>query len=155
MPAESGKPAGHRVADLVVLLILAGLTAAYGIDSYRASSHILNLILVLPVTVIVLALCTIQFAIDVRRVRERVAATEPVGGIVPVMALFAAYVVTLEWLGFDVGTFLFIGTFLWLQGERRWPWIIGYALAFSMLIAIFFSTMLPYPMPLLLIETAY
>ncbi len=155
VPAESGKPDKHRVADLVVLLILAGLTAIYGIDSYRASSHILNLILVLPVTVIVLALCAIQFATDVRRVREQGAAAEPIRGIVPVMALFAVYVATLEWLGFDVGTFLFIGTFLWLHGERRWQWIVGYALAFSMLMALFFSTMLPYPMPLLLIESAY
>ena len=145
----------NRLADLLVLGILAGLAATYCIDAYRASSHILNLILVLPVTVIVLVLCTIQFILAVPRVREPDTSADPVKDVLPVMALFTFYVVTLEWLGFDVGTFLFIGAFLWWHGERRWQWVIGYALAFSMSMALFFSKMLPYPMPMLILESAY
>ena len=155
MSAGAGKPDRHRIADLVVLLVLAGLATAYGIDAYRASSHILNLILVLPMTVIVLVLCAIQFVVDLPRLREPSAGVDPARGILPAMALFAAYVVTLEWLGFDVGTFLFVAAFLWLHGERRWPWVFGYALAFSLPMALFFSTMLPYPMPMLILESAY
>jgi putative tricarboxylic transport membrane protein len=33
--------------------------------------------------------------------------------------LFVLFVLSLEWLGFDVGTFVFISAFLWLNGERR------------------------------------
>ena len=66
------------------------------------------------------------------------------------MGLFSAYVLTLNWLGFDVGTALFVGAFLWLQGERRLRWLVGYSLAFALVLTLFFSRMLPYPMPTLL-----
>ena len=66
------------------------------------------------------------------------------------LVLFAAYVITLDWLGFDVGTALFVGAFLWMQGERRKTWLVGYSLAFALTLTLFFSRMLPYPMPTLL-----
>ena len=70
------------------------------------------------------------------------------------MGLFSAYVLTLGWLGFDVGTALFVGAFLWMQGERRIAWLAGYAVAFSLALTLFFSKMLPYPMPALLVPVA-
>jgi putative tricarboxylic transport membrane protein len=144
-----------KIADLLVLLVLAGLVLLYGVDAIRASTNILNLIFVLPVTVIVLVLCVVQFGIEFLQVTSESSAKDPVKDLIPVMALFAIYVITLNWLGFDVGTFLFIGAFLWLHGERRWPWLIGYSLAFSSLMALFFSFMLPYPMPMLVLTTVY
>ena len=80
---------------------------------------------------------------------------DPVKSIVPVVSLFAGYVITLPWLGFDVGTFLFISLFLWFHGERRWQWVLGYGLCAATLMALFFSAMLPYPMPMLLLATDY
>ena len=153
MSGEASKLNKNKIADLCVLLTLAGLVALYGVDAARASTHVLNLILVLPLTIIVL--CLVQFAMDVPHVRAEEDSKEPVSTVLSVMALFTAYVLSLNWLGFDVGSFLFIGAFLWLHGERRWPWVIGYALSFAMLMALFFSTMLPYPMPMLVLETAY
>jgi putative tricarboxylic transport membrane protein len=144
-----------KMGDLLVLLLLAGLVAVYGYDSVRASTHILNLILVLPLTVVVLVLCAIQFVIDVATLKKESEEKTPVRDVLPVMALFAAYVISLEWLGFDVGTFIFLVAFLWLHGERRWPWLIGYSFSFASLIALFFSSMLPYPMPMLILQTAY
>lgn len=155
MQAGPKKVDRNRLADLLVLVVLAGLSAAYAIDAYQASSNVLNMIMVLPVTVVVLVLCSVQFVVAAPQVREPDTSADPARDVIPVMALFIAYVSTLEWLGFDVGTFLFIGAFLWVHGERRWQWVIGYALAFSMLMAMFFSKMLPYPMPLLILETAY
>ena len=58
----------YRVSDLVVLVALASLVILYGLDAYRASSDVLNLILVLPVIAIVLTLCLIQFVIEMRDV---------------------------------------------------------------------------------------
>ncbi|MDH3265814.1 MAG: tripartite tricarboxylate transporter TctB family protein [Gammaproteobacteria bacterium] len=144
-----------KIADLSVLLVLAGLVVLYGIDSIQASTHVLNLILVLPVTVAVLVLCAIQFVIDVPQLRQPAQDRKSVSHVFPVMALFAAYVISLEWLGFDVGTFVFLVAFLWLHGERRWPWLFGYAISFAALMVLFFSTMLPYPMPMLILNTAY
>jgi hypothetical protein len=145
----------NKIGDLLVVLILAGLVALYGYDSVQASAHLLNLILVLPLTVIVLVLCLVQFVVDVATLRSGTEAKMPVQDVLPVMALFAAYVVSLEWLGFDVGTFFFLVAFLWLHGEQRWPWLLGYSLSFSSLMALFFSKMLPYPMPMLILNTAY
>ena len=142
----------HRIADLLVLVALTVLVILYGIDSIRASTETLNLIFVLPVTVIVLILCAVSFIMQVPRIHADTTGREPVGNVFPVMALFTVYVVTLPWLGFDVGTLAFVLAFLWLHGERRWPWLIGYALSFAGFMALFFSKMLPYPMPMLLLD---
>ena len=144
-----------RAADLIVLLVLAGLATLYGFDTYRASSHILNLILVLPVIAIVLTLCLVQFVIDLRGVKAAPPARESVADVLPVIGLFAAYVLTLEWLGFDIGTMLFVAAFLRLQGERRWRWLIAYSMSLGFGLASFFSAMLPYPMPMLILQSAY
>ena len=145
----------YRIADLLVLLVLAGLVTLYGYDAYRASSEILNLIMVLPVTVIVLVLCITQFVIEIRNAKPDAPARESVVGVAPVIGLFAGYVLTLQWLGFDVGTTLFVGSFLWLQGERRWYWLAGYSISLGFGLSLFFSAMLPYPMPMLLLQSAY
>jgi len=73
----------------------------------------------------------------------------------PVIGLFFAYVVSLKWLGFDAGTFLFVSLFLWFHGERRWPWAFGYGLCLAVVLSLFFSKMLPYPMPMLVFPSAY
>ena len=145
----------HRIADVLVLLLLASLVGLYCYDAVQASSSILNLIFVLPVTVIVLALCLIQFVINVPKLQSETDKKEPISDVLVVMGLFAAYVISLHWLGFDVGTCLFLGVFLWLHGERRWPWLLGYSISFAFALAIFFSKMLPYPMPMLLLNSAY
>lgn len=145
----------HRIADLLVLLLLASLVAIYCFDAVNASTSILNLIFVLPVTVIVLALCMIQFVVGVPKLRSETDKKEPISDILPVVGLFAAYVISLHWLGFDVGTFLFLAVFLWLHGERRWPWLLGYSISFAFSLSIFFSMMLPYPMPMLILHSAY
>ena len=143
-----------RAADLVVLLVLASLVTAYGIDSYSASTEILNLILVLPLTIIVLVLCLIQFVVELRD-STSTPARENIADVAPVIGLFAVYVLSLNWLGFDVGTVLFVAAYLWLQGERRLPWLLGYSIALGFALALFFSAMLPYPMPMLVLSTAY
>lgn len=145
----------HQKADLAVLLALLCLVLWYFWDAYTASSHLLNLILILPVTLIVLTLCVIEFISQISHKDREQPELDPVVTIVPVVSLFAGYVITLPWLGFDVGTFLFISLFLWFHGERRWQWVLGYGLSAATLMALFFSNMLPYPMPMLLLATDY
>lgn len=144
-----------RISDLIVLLVLASLVTLYGIDTYRASSEVLNLILVLPIIVLVLVLCAAQFIAELREDKTEAPERESVAEVAPVIGLFAAYVLSLQWLGFDIGTALFVAVFLWLQGERRLPWIFGYSISLGFGLAMFFSTMLPYPMPMLILQTAY
>ena len=139
--------------DMLVVLLLAGLTLVYAFDWYRASDHILNTILVLPLTLVILTCCSIQFFLSATNPANE-DSDEPVAGQLKGMALFALYIVSLNWLGFDVGTFLFLLASLWFGGERRAVWLAGYALAFSSAASLFFMTMLPYPMPMLILDLA-
>lgn len=145
----------HKLADLCVLLALVFLVVWYCYDAYSASSEIINLILIVPVTGIALVLCGIEFVRQVKGQTAEPKGLEPVSTMLPVISLFCLYVITLPWLGFDVGTLLFIALFLWLHGERRLQWVVGYSLVFALLVSLFFSNMLPYPMPMLLLPTSY
>lgn len=145
----------RQLFDLGVLLALFSVTGVYLWDTWRVSSHIYNLIFVLPLTVSILILCLATFLKElVSPVQAADQATElpreeSETSTLPVVLLFAAYVLTLPWLGFDVGTFVFVALFLRLAGEQKWPWALGYSLVFAFSSALFFSYMLPYPMPLL------
>lgn len=145
----------HQIADLAILCALAGFVVWYALDAYRSSSHIMNLILIMPVTAIVLIMCLFEFITQFKGKRSQKKNLEPVATMFPVIGLFVFYVLTLRWLGFDFGTFIFLSLFLYLYGERRWAWILGYSLVFSLLAATAFAKILPYPMPMLFLATAY
>ena len=154
MRRHQGTFGRQRVADLTVLLVLVGLSALYCYDAVSASTHIYNLILVLPLTALVIAICMAQFFVILRDKAPPAKLAGRAADAGPVMLLFAAYVLSLNWLGFDAGTCLFTGIFLYLQGERRWPWLIVYSVAFALLVTLFFRAMLPYPMPTLVLGLA-
>ncbi len=144
----------QKALDLVVLATLILITVSYLYDTIEASGHIYNLVFVMPISLFLLVLCLIQVVICFSKIEVQSPA-EPVSSVLPVIALFSAYVLTLGWLGFDIGTTLFISAFLWLHGERRGLRIVCYALAFGFGTALFFSKMLPYPMPMLVLSTKY
>jgi len=142
-----------RLANLSVILALFVLSAWYLWDSWRASTHVYNLIFVLPLTLATLALCSVAFLRELLAPSAAAveAEQESEAGTLTAMSLFAGYVVTLPLLGFDVGTFVFLALFLWASGEKKWHWALGYSLVFASAAALFFSYMLPYPMPMLLL----
>lgn len=141
----------HQIADLFILLALAGFVIWYLLDAYRASAHIMNLILIVPVAAIILIVCLFEFITQLKGGAVVAKEAEPVTTVLPTMGLFAVYVLSLKWLGFDCGTFLFLSLFLYLQGERRFAWIIGYSFVFALLTSLAFAWMLPYPMPMLIL----
>lgn len=144
------------IADLLVLLGLALFTAWYLWDAWAASSSVENMIFILPIAAVTLLMCVLEL---IKQLRAQPVADaskeESVLSVLPVIGLFALYVLSLEWLGFDLGTVLFIGAFLLLQGERRPVWLVAYSLVFGFAVALFFSNMLPYPMPMTFISTDY
>ncbi|HSH49258.1 MAG TPA: tripartite tricarboxylate transporter TctB family protein [Halomonas sp.] len=141
--------------DLLVLLALAAFTLWYLQDAIRVSSAVQNLLLILPLSLIVLAIAVLEIVLRLRRgtllfrLEEE---SEPLHRTLPVVGLFAAYVMLLETLGFDVATVLFIAAFLVLKGERNWWLLGGYSLAFGFGVAFFFAQMLPYPMHMLILQ---
>ncbi len=144
------------LADLLVVIGLASFTLWYLLDAWSASSQAENLIFILPIALITLVMCVLELAQQWQQgVTPDHEEREPTKISGPIIGVFALYVIALEWLGFDLATVLFIATFLWLQGETRWLWIVSYSLCFGMLAALFFSHMLPYPMPMSLLPTDY
>jgi len=141
--------------DLAVLLALGVLAFLYFLDAYQASTHVYNLILVAPLTITLIALCAFTFFKELLKPSAETYAPFPIAKSLPVMLLFGAYVLSLYWLGFDVGTALFIMAFLRLHGERRWQWISAYAIVFAVGISWFFSSILPYPMPMLIFPSEF
>lgn len=140
----------HQLVDLGVLLGLAALVVWYYMDARSASTHTINLVLIGPVTGLSLLLCLIQFVRQLIWPSHDRVKVESAKGVIPVISLFVTYTLTLPWLGFDVGSALFVGLFLWIHGERRWVWTVGYSVCFASLVSLFFAAMLPYPIPMLI-----
>ena len=145
----------ERIANSIVILCLATFVVWYALDAHNASSSLENMILILPVCAITLCLCLYDFFTSKDDTKEEKEKKESFSTVIPVMILFALYVITLEYLGFDLGTVIFLALFLFFHGETRWTWIIGYSIVFGFLIAFFFSMMLPYPMPMMVFTTDY
>lgn len=140
---------------LFVLFILA-CVVWYFIDAYSASSSIQNLILIAPASGLALVLCAVvlfQILRPPKTVAEedKTEKMETAGGWArhrtPIfIVLFGLYVLTLDVIGFDVATYLFVAGAMLLQGERR-PWVVvGYSLGFGTLVVWVFTMLLPYPM---------
>jgi hypothetical protein len=105
----------------------------------------------------VLTLCLVEFLGQLfwRRQPVETSPLESARSVAPIASLFAVYVLTLEWLGFDVGTALFLSASMWIHGERRWHWNVGYAISFAVITSLLFSRLLPYPMPMLVLPSSY
>jgi putative tricarboxylic transport membrane protein len=144
------------LADIAVLAALSLFTSWYLWEAWGASNSVENLIFILPIAVLTLLMCTLELIKQLfSDLVEANKPTESMLSVLPVIILFAVYVLSLEWVGFDVGTVLFVASFLFLQGERRVVWLIAYSLVFGIVVALFFSNMLPYPMPMTFIATDY
>ena len=150
--------------NYVAIALLASIVTIYAVDTYQASSEFINLILVFPLVLAILILLAVVALKEFRRVEvvqvelesldERPEAPEVVVSdrkSFQAIALFVAYILSLNWLGFDLGTIIYTAIFLVMQGERRVSWILIYSILLGLCLSAFFSFMLPYPMPLVIL----
>ncbi|MFG6666027.1 tripartite tricarboxylate transporter TctB family protein [Halomonas sp. HNIBRBA4712] len=141
--------------DFIVLIALACFTTWYLMDAIGASSRTQNLLLILPLSLTVLAIIALEIVIRLKHgtLLHPWVEGEPLYRTLPVVGLFAAYVLSLETIGFDIATVLFIAFFLVLKGERNLWMVVGFSTAFGLASVYFFAQMLPYPMTLLLLPS--
>lgn len=139
------------------------LACWYFLDAYRASSSTENMLLILPAAAVVIGLClwiiiTILYndsrsssaqSLDEEKKPSEKSEKKPVS-VLGAMFILACFVLSMDWIGFDVATFLFMSALMFLQGERRFIWLGGFSLIFAVLVSLFFEYMIPYPMPMLL-----
>ncbi len=142
-------------ADLALSVLLLTFTLWYMYDNWTASSSIENNLLVLPIGIIstLLLIAIVANVLMAGKSTDTTQSTKTSSAkdyqlIMIAMAVFAAYVLSLEWLGFDLATALFLAIFLWVQGERRITLLVFYAAVFAFLVSLFFEILLPYPMPM-------
>ncbi|MBW3694495.1 tripartite tricarboxylate transporter TctB family protein [Vibrio sp. T187] len=151
----------QRSADFAVVILLAAFVCWYTLAAWQASTAVENLILIVPIASIALIMCLAEMVRQgMQKASDSDTNSEPsspdsVVTVLPIIALFSGYVLSLETIGFDIATTLFVGAFLWLQKERRLVWVVGYSVAFGLLMSTFFAQMLPYPMPMSLLPTEY
>lgn len=143
----------NKIIDLVVTVLLFLFALWYLYDTYTASSRVENLILIAPIAVIVMALCIFEFIRNIKdkNTEKKEQAKNAIIGII----IFGAYILSLEYLGFDIGTAVFMAIYLIVNGERRWFLIAFYSIVFALVISAFFAYMLPYPMPMSILPTDY
>lgn len=167
MPAEQsdqddGAPLIWRARGPILFAALLALCMiAYAWSVLDASRRTTDWLLILPVAVIgVTALAVAAFR-DLRDTRDARRDAAPAArptvargsndraslGLVLAVLAFA---LAIPWLGFDVGTLVFVAVALLVQGERRW-WVIGLtSILTAVLLVLIFQTVLGVRVPTLL-----
>ena len=148
----------RRVLDwghLLLLAFFAIVVLAYLIDARTTSLSLNNLLLVQPaaaMALLLIALVLPQIArkVPLSAVPDAAGKREKLVEVVRVLMLAAAFgtfVLSLETVGFDVATFVFVAVGLFICGERR-LWLIAlYATVFTLLVVKGYQQLVPFPFP--------
>ncbi len=146
----------ERRIDFILLLAIVLFITWYAYDAYSALASTENMIFIAPIAGVTLILCLLELYNQLKtKDKEEGTVKDKFKDIIPAIFIFTGYILSLEFLGFDIGTILFVAIFLKVHGEKKWKNIVFYSLLFGILVPLFFSSMLPYPMPMLILPTDY
>ena len=139
---------------LALLTVIVVVVVAYLLDARATSLNTNNLLLVQPAAILALILAAIVLPQCIRRDADRQGATDrraalrQVGRVAALACAFGAFVLSLETVGFDLATFLFVALGLYICGERT-LWLIGvFSAVFTVAIVYGYQMLVPYPFPL-------
>lgn len=138
---------------LALLAVIAAVVVVYLLDARATSLKINNLLLVQPGSILALILVALVVPQCFKRIplseaEERKENLSDLGKVGALAAAFGAFVTTLEVVGFDVATFLFMVVGLFVCGERRWWLILVFSAVFTALLIYGYGAMIPFPFPL-------
>jgi len=158
---------GH--IGLLALFILGTLVFLY--DTLSESFRLENVIVILPVSALVIVLCSVQVirqvlrtksqrgdalgpSLDHKKIEELAAEIAPKRWIESVripafMVLLGLYILGLVYVAFDFSTFSFLFLALWLQGEKHLLFGAIYAAFLAWALTLGLSYMVPFPFPTL------
>lgn len=152
MPSNEGRLVvmwGH----LLLLAVITVVVVAYLLDARATSLQVNNLLLVQPVAILALILVALVIPQCSRRVDP---AAEPEPGesltdlakVGVLAATFGAFALSLEFVGFDIATFVFMVAALFICGERRWWLNLLFSAVFTVLLIYGYGAVIPFPFPL-------
>jgi hypothetical protein len=154
--ALGGRNVAVDLGHLVFVTALAGWCLWYLLDARSASTDFQNLALIEPVTILILLVWALiarrTIAVTPDPVPHMTTERMPLPmvfrlRIIGSMALLVLYVVVAAYVGFDVGTVLYIGAALYLLGERSPVALIALPLGFCLVAIFVFNTVLATPLP--------
>jgi hypothetical protein len=141
---------------LALLAVIAGIVLFYWMDTRATSLRLNNTLLVQPASVIALILVALVLPQCFRRVAADAPEAHPadlseLGKVALLAAVFGVFVFSLETVGFDVATFLFMVVALFVCGERRWWVILPFSAVFTAGLIYGYGALIPFPFPLTLL----
>lgn len=154
-----GEPSQRRVViwgHLLLLCVIAAVILAYWLDARGTSLKTNNLLLVQPAAILGLVLVALvlpqvfrKTAVeDLPDAAQRTQEVLKVARVALLAGAFGIFVFSLETIGFDIATLVFVAVGLYLCGEKR-LWVIGvYSVIFTVLVVYGYQALVPYPFPL-------
>jgi hypothetical protein len=140
---------------LALIAGIAGLVIYYWLDVRSVSLRPTNLLMIQPGALFALLMAALVVPQCFHRVPE---GEEPereslgtLGRVFALMAAFVAFALSLEHVGFDIGTFVFMAVGLFICGERNWLLNLGFSAAFTVFIVWGYGAITPFPFPLTLL----
>ena len=140
--------------NTALLLVFIGFSLWYLHDAHRASSNVQNLLLIGPASGVAVAAGLWLLARDLRHLRIRRIDPTPDPrtlrdryGPLAAMTALVLYAVAMPYVGFDVATFAFIATGMWIQGERRVAVLIGFPALVTVAVIYALQNVLFTPVP--------
>ena len=158
MNSRSFRP--MTIGAIVFAGLLGLVFAVYAFQIFSVSRRVTDWILIGPVAFIGITALIFAAVTDLRKGRLKPgevvekqtaqAALEDRTALTLVI-LVVCYALTMPWLGFDVGTALFVALALFVQGERRW-WLMGtISITSATLLVLVFKYVLWVRMPTMLL----
>lgn len=153
------KQTGRRAdwGHILLILIIAVSSVLYLLDARATSLNMGNLALVQPTAliVVILGLIVLAQAFPVKTPEDddpqiRSTKRHELLRVGLLSAAFAVFVLSLQTVGFDLATLLFIGVGLYLCGERRLWVILVFSLCFTGFVVFGYQQLVPESFPMTL-----
>ena len=137
----------------IVLNSIMGFCIWYFFDAYSNSKSISNMIFIAPATVVVSFLYLLILPSLI--LKKEAAKSKPIKEIVYqriiipsfLVLAFAIFISSIERIGIDIASYLFLSVSLYICGERNWIILLILPPVTSIALVLSFRSMIPYPLP--------
>jgi len=141
---------------LALIVVLSAAIIWFWLDVRAVSLRPTNLLMIQPASIFALLMAALVVPQCFRRVPEGEEADLPeslgaLGRVFALMATFVVFALSLETVGFDVATFVFLVVALFICGERNWLLNLGFSTVFTVFIVWGYGSITPFPFPLTLL----
>jgi hypothetical protein len=146
--------ARSRISEGALLLLIALFATWLAFDAAARSRALENLVLIVPGTILTVAVSAGLIAAMLMRPPAAGAAASPAGSgrqVAGLLALMVLLLLGLETVGFDLAGFLFLLGATRLLGERRPLPLLIFAAGLTAAVVMSLRFLLPFPMPTLIL----